>query len=121
MNAVSGEICAEKKTTNMTKAGYFPQLSLKYFSLSLALLLVFSFVLDRLIIPALEDSGKIVSHSWDEEDQFIYYWAHAETKRNSSTIRFGAAKIGPSAKSRLKATASSLLATLSCGVTATTI
>ncbi len=64
----------------MTRSGFFPQLSLKYFSLSLALLLVFSFVLDRLIIPTLEDSGKLVSHGWDEEDQFIYYWAHVRNK-----------------------------------------
>lgn len=64
----------------ITRAGVFPQLSLKYFSLSLALMLIFSFVLDRLIIPALEDSGKVVSRGWDDEDQFIYYWAHAKNK-----------------------------------------
>jgi hypothetical protein len=77
VNAVSGDQCAEKKMARITRAGFFPQLGLKYFSFSLALMLVFSFVLDGLIIPFLEDSGKVVSRGWDEENQFIFYWALA--------------------------------------------
>lgn len=80
VNAVSGGIRAEKKMTRTTKTGLFPQLSLKYFALSLIMLVVLSFVLDRLIIPALEDEGKIVSHSWDEEDQLVYYWGYVKNK-----------------------------------------
>lgn len=71
---------AEKMDKGAQKATIFPQLSVKYFSLSLALILFVSVVLDRLIIPALEDEGKIVSASWSDEDDFIYYWAHARNK-----------------------------------------
>ena len=28
----------------------------------------------------MEDEGKLVSASWNEEDEFIYYWAHAKNK-----------------------------------------
>lgn len=71
---------SERQEKTAAKAAIFPQLSVKYFSLSLALLLLVSIVLDRLIIPALEDDGKLVSSSWSEEDEFIYYWAHARNK-----------------------------------------
>ncbi len=86
LNAVVDEKPVEKKSKSLlrdTQSRLFPQLSLAYFVLSLGMLVVFAAVLDRLIIPALEDQGKIVSQSWDEEDQFIYYWAHA---RNMSEL-----------------------------------
>lgn len=77
---VTQKISAEKPEKRHTKAAIFPQLSVKYFSISLAIILLVSVVLDRMIIPALEDEGKIVSASWAEEDDFIYYWAHARNK-----------------------------------------
>jgi hypothetical protein len=80
MNAVSDEKRGKQELKTVSKSGFFPQVSLKYFSLSLFMLLVFSFLLDKLIIPALEDEGKIVSHSWDVEDQFVYYWGHVRNK-----------------------------------------
>lgn len=81
---VSQKTEADKKEKPLKRAAIFPQLGFKYFSISLVIILLASILLDRLIIPALEDEGKIVSASWTDEDDFIYFWAHARNKADLS-------------------------------------
>jgi hypothetical protein len=100
---VTQKISAEKSEKPHTKAAIFPQLSVKYFSISLAFILLVSVVLDRLIIPALEDEGKIVSASWTEEDDFIYYWAHARNKADLNQNPVWHSSLWPVAEKSAKA------------------
>lgn len=57
-------------------------LGFKYFACSLVLVVTIFLIIDRVVIPLMEDEGKLVSHAWEEENDFLYYSMHARNKSN---------------------------------------